>query len=88
MDMIKFYLSTAIIYFIIFTASGIVLKKEYERSIRKIRGSNDYYYNYLKNIMYYFLVSLIPIFRIIFLILKFYIVFFPEKAIELLEKKK
>lgn len=74
--MLKIYLDSVIIYFVIFLAEGLLFRKEYRKAQDKL---NEYYKReekrsgYIKTTFVYLLISLVPILRTIVLITKIYI---------------
>lgn len=75
--MIKFYLSTVLIYFIIYITSGILTRKQFIKArnkLRKATNDNSKIYGYIRTIMYYLLLSFVPIIRLFGLIGKYYFI--------------
>ena len=89
--MIKFYLSTVAIYFIIYIASGILFKKEYIKArdkLRKATNDNSKIRGYFRTTINYLLLSFIPFIRLMTLIVKYYMVFDTDKCIEVVKEKR
>lgn len=75
--MIKFYLSTVLIYFIIYITSGILTRKQFIKArnkLRKATNDNSKIYGYTRTIMDYLLLSFVPIIRLFGLIGKYYFI--------------
>ena len=68
--MLKFYLSTVSIYFIVYMASGILMRKQF----RKEMNDNSKIYGNIKTMIDYLLLSFIPLIRLFFLIGKYYFI--------------
>jgi hypothetical protein len=89
--MLKFYLNTVLIYFIIFISSGILFKKDFIKARDKIRKElyvNSKIQGNAKTTFTYLLISCIPFIRIIFLIGKFMVIFYPDDYIEIAKKNQ
>ena len=89
--MLKIYFDSVIIYFAVFIAEGILFRKEYLKSIEKIgkevRDSEEIKkMGYIRTTLSYFLISFIPIMRLIILIAKVLITFNPNETIKLLKE--
>lgn len=88
--MIKFYLSTVLIYFVIYIASGILLKKQFIKArskFRKATNDNSKVYGYIRTIVDYLLISFIPIIRLFGLIGKYYFVANTDEFIKRVKEK-
>lgn len=75
--MIKFYLSTVLIYFVIYITSGILTRKQFIKArdkLRKATNDNSKIYGYTRTIMDYLLLSFVPIIRSLGLIGKYYFI--------------
>lgn len=89
--MLKIYIESVIIFFVIFLAEGLIFIKEFKKSQAKL---NEYYKKdvkksgVIKTTFYYLLFSLIPILRTIVLITKIYITLSVDKYIEFLKEKE
>lgn len=89
--MIKFYLSTVAIYFIIYIASGILFRKKYIKArdkLRKATNDNSKIRGYFRTTIDYLLLSFIPFIRLMALIVKYYMVFDTDKCIEVVKEKR
>lgn len=89
--MIKFYLSTVLIYFVIYIASGILLKKQFIKArnkFRKATNDNSKIYGYTRTIMDYLLLSFVPIIRLFGLIGKYYFVANTDEFIKRVKEKE
>ena len=83
--MIKFYLYTVVIYFIIYITSGIFFRKEFRIArdkLRKETNNNSKIYSKTRTTFTYLTISFIPIIRLLFLIGKFYLIFDPDEYIK------
>ena len=88
--MIKFYLSTVLIYFVIYIASGILLKKQFIKArnkFRKATNDNSKVYGYIRTTVDYLLISFIPIIRLFVLIGKYYFVTNTDEFIKRVKEK-
>ena len=75
--MLKFYLSTVLIYFIVYMASGILMRKQFIKArdkFRKEMNDNSKIYGNIKTMIDYLLLSFIPLIRLFFLIGKYYFI--------------
>lgn len=87
--MLKFYFDTVIIWFIVYVTSGILFRKEFTDArdkLRKAIGSNEKINGYIKTTLFYLLVSFVPMFRLLLLILKFNLIINTEAIIEVVKK--
>lgn len=88
--MIKFYLSTVLIYFIIYITSGILTRKQFIKArnkFRKATNDNSKVYGYIRTIVDYLLISFIPIIRLFGLIGKYYFVANTDEFIKRIKEK-
>lgn len=88
--MIKFYLSTVLIYFVIYIASGILFKKQFIKArnkFRKATNDNSKVYGYIRTTVNYLLVSFIPIIRLFVLMGKYYFVVNTDEFIKKVKEK-
>lgn len=89
--MIKFYLSTVLIYFIVYVTSGILFKKEFIKARNKLRkelNDNRKIYGNIRTTFTYLLISFIPFIRLCVLISKFYLIIDTKGFIENAKKKE
>ena len=89
--MIKFYLSTVAIYFMIYISSGILFKKDWVKARDKIRkelNDNSKIQSNMQTTFTYLLISCIPFIRTIFLIGKFMVMINPDEYIEISKNHK
>lgn len=78
MVMIKFYLITALIYFIVYITSGLLFRKQFiiaRNKLRKATNDNSKIYGVVSTTIIYLLISYIPVIRFLTLVGKYYIVF-------------
>lgn len=76
--MLKFYLSTVLIYFMVYITSGILFRKQFiiaRDKLRKAMNDNSKTYGVVKTLIAYLLISFIPIIRFLSLAGKYYLVF-------------
>ena len=88
--MIKFYLSTVVIWFIIYISSGILLKKQFIKARNKIRkelNDNSKIYSNIRTTFVYLLISSIPFVRLIVLIGKYYMIMYTDEYIKKAKEK-
>ena len=86
--MIKFYLSTVVIWFIITIMSHIIFHKQFIKSQEKIRketNNNSKKYGFIKTTILYFFISFIPIIRLFALIAFYITIANPKKMIEIIK---
>lgn len=89
--MIKFYLSTVLIYFTIYMTSGLLMRKQFIKARDKLRKSmndNSKIQGYVRTAIDYLLLSFIPLLRLLFLIVKFYFMFDTDNYIKKIKKKR
>ena len=89
--MIKFYLSTVLIYFTIYMASGLLMRKQFIKArdkLRKATNDNSKIHGYVRTAINYLLLSFIPLLRLLFLIGKFYFIFDTDNYIKKIKKKR
>lgn len=88
--MIKLYLSTVLIYFIIYITSGILTKKQFIKArdkFRKATNDNSKLYGNISTTITYLLISFIPFIRLLILIEKYYFVFNTDTFIKKIKGK-
>lgn len=88
--MIKFYLSTVLIYFIVYIASGILIKKQFIKARNKLKKAmNDSSKNwgYIRTTAHYLLLSFIPVIRLFTLIAKYTLVMNTDEVIKRVKEK-
>lgn len=92
--MLKFYISTVIIWFVIFIAEAILTHEDVKKMQDKIRKEFEIEkikvrkYRYIKNTFRYLLISCIPLIRLVVLVIEIYITYDPNVAINLLNNKR
>lgn len=89
--MLKFYIETVIIYFVIFVISGLLLKKHFIKARNKVRKELDdkrKIDGYFKTTITYLFISFIPVFRFAILYGKFYMTFFTDDFIKRAKENK
>lgn len=89
--MLKIYIDTVIIYFVIYMATGILFRKNYIKARDKIRkelNDNSKTYGVIITTITYLIISFIPFIRLIGLIGKFLIMTDPDGYIKICKEKK
>lgn len=88
--MIKFYLSTVLIYFIIYIASGILTRKQFIKArdkLRKTTNDNSKIYGYARTTIDYLLLSFVPLIRLFGLIAKYHFIANTDEFIKRIKEK-
>lgn len=83
--MIKFYLSTVLIYFMVYITSGILFRKQFiiaRNKLRKATNANSKTYGVVRTSIVYLLISFIPVIRFLSLVGKYYLVFNTNEYIK------
>ena len=83
--MLKFYIETVIIYFVIYIVTSIIFKKSFVEARDKLRkelNKNDKIYGYTKTTIMYLLISFIPVIRLTTLIGKLWLTFYTDNFIK------
>lgn len=83
--MIKFYLNTVLIYFTIYMASGLLMRKQFIKArdkLRKAMNDDKKICGYIRTTLDYLLLSFVPLLRLLFLIGKFYFIFNTDAFIK------
>lgn len=89
--MFKIYIASVAIWFIINMCTIILFDKKFQEAIdaiKKATNNSDSPMGYPKTFLMYLCVCCIPIFRVIFYLMKLYIVFCPDEVIDLLKKNE
>ena len=79
--MLEFYLDTVAIYFIVYIATGILLRDEFIKARNKLRkelNKEDEVAGYITTTITYLLISFVPIIRLISLIGKMWLTLDPD----------
>lgn len=88
--MFKFYLSTVLIYFIVYMASGILMRKQFIKArdkFRKEMNDSSKIYGNIRTTIDYLLLSFIPLIRLLFLIGKYYFITNTDDFIKKTKKR-
>lgn len=88
--MIKFYLDTVMIYFIIYITSGILLREQFIKARDKARkelNNNSKIDGNIRTTFTYLLISFIPFVRLFALIGKHYMIFNTDEYIKKVKEK-
>ena len=83
--MLKIYIESSIIYFVIYIVTSIIFKKDFIKARDKMRkelNNNDKIYGYTKTTIMYLLISFVPIIRLIILIGKLWLTFYTDSFIK------
>lgn len=90
--MIKFYLITVLIYFIVYITSGLLFRKQFiiaRSKLRKAINDNSKIYGIVRTLIIYLLISFIPVIRFLSLVGKYYLVFNTNEYIKaIIERNK
>lgn len=90
--MIKFYLITVLIYFIVYITSGLLFRKQFiiaRSKLRKAINDNSKIYGIVRTLIIYLLISFIPVIRFLSLVSKYYLVFNTNEYIKaIIERNK
>lgn len=90
--MMKLYISSVIIWFLIIVCFSLSTKKIFLENIKKyneaLNKEEVKKMGYIKTTLFYLMVSFVPVFRLLILVSKFYIVFNIDKLIEFEKEKK
>lgn len=89
--MIKIYIYSVVVWFVLFILTGIVFKKKFKEAqikIRKFTDWNEEEYGVLKTTILYLIESLIPVRRCLLFFGKLVVIFRTDVFIEFLKEKK
>lgn len=89
--MLKFYLDSVFIYFLIFMATGILFKSEFVKAsekVRKVNKDTSKRAGVIVTALFYLVLSFIPVIRFLGLYGKIYMTFWTDSYIELLKETK
>ena len=89
--MLKIYLTSCLIWFVILMSEGLLYKKEFVKARDKIRKATNDESKISSNFttaITYLLISLIPVYRFMVLIAKLYMTIYPEKMIKEIKKRE
>lgn len=89
--MLKFYLDSVVIYFIIFIATGILFHSEFVKArekVRKVNKDTSKILGIVITTMFYLFISFIPVIRFLSLYGKIYMTFWTDSYIKLLKETK
>ena len=82
--MLKIYLESSIIYFVIYIITSIIFKKDFIKARDKLRkelNKNDKIYGTIKTTFMYLLISFVPVIRLTTLIGKLWLTFDTDNFI-------
>ncbi len=88
--MIKFYLSTVLIYFVIYIVSGILTRKQFIKArdkLKKATNDNSKIYGCARTTIDYLLLSFVPVIRLFVLIVKYYFIADTDEFIKKIKEK-
>ena len=89
--MLKIYVDSVIIYFIIYMTTGICFRKEYAKARDKVRkelNDNSKKYGVIRTTLLYLIISFIPIIRLIGLVGKYWMVVDPDSYVKKVKEKE
>lgn len=89
--MLKFYLESVCIYFLVFIATGILFKSKFvnaSEKIRKVNKDTSKRAGIIVTTLLYLVISFIPVVRFLCLYGKIYMTFWTDSYIELLKETK
>ena len=89
--MLKFYLETICIYFIIYITSGILFRKEFIKArdrVRKELNDNSKTNGVMETTFNYLIISCIPVIRVLGIFGKFYMINNTDDYIKMAKEKK
>lgn len=92
--MLKFYLDTCVIWWMIFVAEGLLFNETFIKNIDKLSkylnkdASTSKRKSFVNTIIVYWIISMIPIFRLILFMIKLVITFNTDKLIEAMDEEK
>lgn len=89
--MLKFYLETVLIYFLMYIATGILFKKEFIKARDKIRKELNYdskIQGTIRTTITYLIISFIPFIRFLFIFCKFWLMANTDDYIKIAKEKQ
>ena len=91
--MLKFYIETSIMWFVIIITHSIVFhasfKKAQEKISKEVPGDeNEKKLGFLKTLLWYMFISFVPVFRLFLIVGKTVMIFDTDKAIEIKKENK
>ena len=89
--MLKIYIESSIIYFVIYIITSMLFKKDFIKARDKMRkelNKNDKIYGYTKTTIMYLLISFMPIIRLTTLIGKLWLIFYTDSFIKRAKENK
>ena len=87
--MLKFYLDSVMIYFIILVVSGIVFHKQFEEGKKKLEDYKEgEQMGYIETALFYLGIAFIPVIRFFAVVVKLAIIFNTDKCEEILKESE
>ena len=89
--MLKIYLETVFIYFVVYIATGILFKKEYIKARDKARkelNDNSEIYGVIRTTFTYLIISFIPLIRFLGIFGKMWMIFDIDSYIKRVKKNR
>ena len=89
--MLKIYIDSVMIYFIIYMTTGICFRKEYVKARDKVRkelNDNSKKYGVIRTTLLYLIISFIPVIRLIGLVGKYWMVVDPDSYVKKVKEKE
>jgi hypothetical protein len=89
--MLKFYIETSIMWFIIIITHSIVFHASFKKAQEKINKevpSNEKKWGFLKTLLWYMFISFVPVFRLFLIVGKTIMIFETDKVIEKMKENK
>lgn len=89
--MLKIYLETVFIYFVVYIATGILFKKEYIKARDKARkelNDNSEIYGVIRTIFTYLIISFIPLIRFLGIFGKMWMIVDIDSYIKRVKKNR
>lgn len=91
--MLKFYIETSIMWFIILITHSIVFHASFKKALEKINkevpsDENEKKWGFLRTLLWYMFISFVPVFRLFLIVGKTFMIFETDKAIEKMKENK
>ena len=91
--MLKFYIETSIMWFIIIITYSIVFHTSFKKALEKINrevpsDKNEKKWGFLKTLLWYMFISFVPVFRLFLIVGKTFMIFETDKVIEKMKENK
>ena len=91
--MLKFYIETSIMWFVIIITHSIVFHASFKKALEKINrevpsDKNEKKWGFLKTLLWYMFISFVPVFRLFLIVGKTFMIFETDKVIEKMKENK